>query len=261
MKPANDCRSTDPDDYQIVPRPVAAMAKRFDDGHVIEPHEHERDQFLYAVSGMMRLLTERESWIVPPDRAVYIPAATRHSVEMFGDVEMRTLYIESSGCDRPLADLAVVEVSDLLRELVLALVEEPVLYVKNGRGGMIAQLLLVEIWRARELSFCLPLPKDARLQRICTAILANPADWRTLQLWSESAGASVRTLARLFEGEVGMGFSAWRQRVRFHAALEDLSRGEAVARVAYRHGYRSASAFSAAFAKTMGITPSNARKK
>lgn len=254
-------RSTDPVDYQFVPRPVAAMAKHFEDGHVIEPHEHERDQFLYAVSGLMRLRTKRESWIVPPDRAVYIPARTRHSVEMCGDVQMRTLYIEPSSDDRPLPDLAVVEVPDLLRALVLALIEEPVLYDESGRGGIIAQLLIMEIRRARELSFCLPLPKDARLQRICTSILANPSDRRTLQDWSETAGASTRTLARLFEREVGMGFGAWRQRVRFHAALEDLSRGEAIARVAHRHGYRSASAFSAAFARTMGLTPSAARQR
>lgn len=254
-------RSTDAIDYQFVPRPVAAMAKRFDDGHRIDPHQHERDQFLYAVSGLMRLQSELESWIVPPDRAVYIPAGTRHSVEMCGDVEMRTLYITPHIDDRPSPELAVVEVPDLLRALILALVDEPVLYEENGRGGVIARLLVIEIRRARELSFCLPLPNDARLQKICTSILADPADRRTLDGWSETAGASTRTLARLFEREVGMGFGAWRQRVRFHAALEDLSRGEPIARVAHRHGYQSASAFSAAFARTMGLTPSAARQR
>ena len=63
-------RSTDPDDYQALPRPVAAMAKPFPSGFEIAPHEHARDQLLYAVAGVMRIETETEAWIVPPDRAV-----------------------------------------------------------------------------------------------------------------------------------------------------------------------------------------------
>ena len=87
-------RSTDPAAYQTVPRPVAAMAKRFPPGFQITPHSHARDQLLYAVSGVMRVQTETEAWIVPPDRAVYLPAGTRHTVAIRDDLEMRTLYIE-----------------------------------------------------------------------------------------------------------------------------------------------------------------------
>jgi len=86
-------RSTDPRDYQSVARPFAAMAKSFADGFEIEPHSHARDQLIYAVSGLMRVRTAHDAWIVPPDRAVYLPARTTHSISMRGDVEMRTLYI------------------------------------------------------------------------------------------------------------------------------------------------------------------------
>ena len=103
-----------------------------------------------------------------------------------------------------------------------------------------------------------PLPSDARLQRLCAELLADPSDRRTLDAWSEVAGASTRTLARLFESDLGMSFNAWRQRIRFHNALEALSRGEPIARVAEHHGYRSASAFSSAFRKVMGTPPSKA---
>jgi len=54
---------------------------------------HTRDQLLYAVSGVMRIQTDAEAWIVPPDRAVYLPAGTRHTVGIRGNLEMRTLYI------------------------------------------------------------------------------------------------------------------------------------------------------------------------
>src|SRR5262249_60089790 len=86
-------RSTDPDDYQNVPRPIAAMAKKFPPGFEIAPHAHARDQLLYAVSGVMRIQTDTEAWIVPPDRAVYLPAGVRHTVNIRSNLEMRTLYI------------------------------------------------------------------------------------------------------------------------------------------------------------------------
>lgn len=249
-------RSTDPRDYQDLPQAIGMMSKSFADGFVIPLHEHQRDQLLYATNGIMRLRTEQEAWIVPRDSAVYIPAGTHHAVSMHGPVHMRTLYIDAKVAHgRPRA-LTVVAVSSLLRELVLALSEEPVVYEPNSRGGLIAQMIEQEIGRARELSLNVPLPKDARLQRLCAELLADPSDRRTLNAWSEVAGASTRTLARLFERDLGMSFNRWRQRIRFHNALEALSQGEPISRVAQQHGYRSASAFSAAFGKVMGLPPS-----
>ena len=257
----HETRSTDPQDYQDLPQAIGAMSKRFADGFVIPLHAHERDQLLYAIRGIMRLRTEGEAWVVPPEGAVYIPAGTLHAVDMHGDVDMRTLYIDRASIDRgagraPPRALCVVAVSGLLRELILALSEEPVTYGPDSRGALIARMIELEIGRAEELALHVPLPRDARLQRLCAALLADPSDRRTLDAWSEVAGASTRTLARLFERELGMSFNRWRQRVRFHGALEALSRGAPISRVAARHGYRSASAFSAAFGKVMGVAPS-----
>lgn len=256
MREETHQRSTDPDDYQHVPRPIAAMAKSFADGCEVAPHGHERDQLLFALTGIMRLETAREAWIVPPDRAVYIPARTIHSVSIRGDVAMRTLYLAPDPAAGLPRKVTVLEVSDLLRALVLALIEEPVLYDEAGRGGAIARLIVMEIARARGLAFVVPMPRDARLQRLCTALLADPACRLTLEGWSETAGASARTLARLFERDLGMSFAAWRQRVRLHHAVEALAEGQPVARVAESCGYRSPSAFAAAFRKLVGLPPS-----
>ena len=97
------------------------------------------------------------------------------------------------------------------------------------------------------------------LLRVCNALLDNPSCRFTRDSWAETAGASVRTLARLFESELGMSFAAWRQRVRFHNALEAIIAGEPISEVARRNGYRSSSAFTAAFRKTMGEAPSSLR--
>ncbi len=134
-------RSTDPGFYQDLPQAIGAMSKSFADGHVIPFHAHERDQLLYAVSGIMRLRTHAETLVVPPDRAVHIPAGTHHSVSMHGDVEMRTLYIASAQTGKPQRPLSVLAVSGLLRELILALTEETVTYAEESRAGLIARLI------------------------------------------------------------------------------------------------------------------------
>jgi len=251
-------RSIDPKDYQELPQPIGAMAKIFADGFVIPLHLHERDQLLYAIRGVMRVRTARHAWVVPPDGAVYIPAGTPHSVSMHGDVDMRTLYIDADALRDSPPSLCVIGVSSLLRELVLALSEEPIDYDMAGRGGLIAQLVGLEIGCAGGLPLSVSLPYDPRLQRVCAGLLADPSDRRTLEGWSEMAGASPRTLARLFVQDLGTTFNNWRQRARFHDALEMLCRGETISRVAISHGYRSTSAFSAAFKKVMGFPPSRA---
>ncbi len=248
-------RSTDPRDYQRVARPFAAMAKSFADGFEIAPHHHARDQLIYAVSGLMRVRTEHEAWIVPPDRAVYVPGRTTHSISMRGDVEMRTLYIARNAAPNLPAGATVMAVSGLLRELILALIDEPVLYDRAGRGGAIVSLILSEIERAQRLPLVIPMPRDARLSRLCAGLLDDPSDPRTLEEWSDSTGASARTLARLFEGELQLTFTAWRQRVRFHNALEAIAQGRPIERIAADNGYRSPSAFSAAFRSLMGHAP------
>ena len=248
-------RSTDPRDYQRVARPFAAMAKSFADGFEIEPHHHRRDQLIYAVSGLMRVRTEHEAWIVPPDRAVYVPGRTTHSISMRGEVEMRTLYIARDAVPNLPSGATVMAVSDLLRDLILALIDEPVLYDRAGRGGAIVSLILSEIMRAPRLPLVIPMPHDPRLRRVCTRLLADPSDLRTIEGWSQIAGASARTLARLFESECQLTFTAWRQRVRFHNALEAIAQHQPIERIAADNGYRSPSAFSAAFRALMGHAP------
>jgi len=260
---SRNSRSTQPSEYQELRQPIGAMSKHFADGHHIPYHNHKRDQLLFAVSGMMRLKTENGAWIVPPVGAIYIPSGVSHSVTMHGEVDMRTLYIDpqkTTKGDQLLSDLMVISVSNLLRELILALCEEPLQYETGSRGHKIAQMIEQEILAAPELFLHVLLPRDKRLQILCANLLLDPSDRRTLAAWSQTVGASTRTLSRLFERELGMTFIQWRQRVRFHNSLAALSNGVPIAKVAFDNGYDSASAFSAAFSKLMGLAPSKILK-
>jgi hypothetical protein len=138
-------RSTDPAAYQDVSRPVAAMPKNFAAGAVVPPHRHKRAQLLYAAAGVMRVTTPSGTWVVPPHRAVWIPPGITHEIRMIDAVAMRTLYVSRNAAARLPRDCVVVEVSGLLRELILAAMNEPVHYRTGSRGEAIARLLLHEI--------------------------------------------------------------------------------------------------------------------
>ncbi len=249
-------RSIDAADFQTVPRPLAAMAKDYPDGWVQDWHSHPRAQLVYASSGVMTITTPDGSWVVPPNRALWIPAGVDHHIVMSGPVTMRTLYIAAGAASGLPPACRVVAVSGLLRELVLRAVELPLLYDEAGPAGRIAALIFDELRLLPTVPLHLPSPRDTRLKRLCRILRDHPADARTLDQWGKLVGASARTLARAFAKETGMSFAAWRAQVRLLAALARLAGGEKVTSVALDLGYDSPSAFIAMFRRQLGVTPS-----
>ena len=101
----------------------------------------------------------------------------------------------------------------------------------------------------------MPMPRDERALRVARALLDDPSIDRDLDRWADAAGASRRTLARLFRHETGLGFAEWRARLRAIDGLARLSDGASVAETAASVGYASASAFSAMIRRTLGNPP------
>jgi AraC-like DNA-binding protein len=247
---------TDPvGDITNVPRPIVAMAKDFPDGHVIPFHRHHRTQLLYASSGVMTITTAKGLWVVPPLRAVWVPALTEHRIHASGRLSMRTLYIQPDTIPGMPQECCVVSVPPLLRELILYAVTMPRLYRPKSLEERIMNIILelVQILRVAPLE--LPVPRDVRLQKISQALTKNPADNCSLEEWGSKIGATSRTLARLFRSETEMSFRQWRQQVRILEALKRLGRKELVTTVALDLGYDSPSAFIAMFKKALGKTP------
>lgn len=247
--------SSDLAPFDNSPRPVAAMAKTFESGASTVLHRHRRGQLLHAKSGLMRIETEAAAWLVPPARALWMPASTPHMVTMRSRVEMRTLYIDPAAATALPRQPAFVEVSGLLRELILAALEEPLDYDPQGRGGLIARLILTELARLKDRPFGLPMPRDARVLRVARQLLDHPEADFGLDEWAEQAGASRRTLARLFRAETGLSFGEWRARLRAVEGLGRLAGGAPVSQAAAAVGYGSASAFSAMVRRALGASP------
>ena len=252
--PSASAGSAHDDEHQTLPHPVTAKARNYRGGET-PAHSHPRAQLIYAGSGVMRVETEVGCWVVPPVRGVWIPANTTHRVNMLGSVEMRTLYIRPDAAPGLPETCCLMEVSPLLRALILALLEEPLAYDRAGRAGRIAELALLELRFLKIPALHLPMPGEARMHSLCQELVANPDSRETLETLAAQQAVSSRTLARQFQSETGMSFRQWRQQARLVEALGHLANGVPVARVAEKLGYRSASAFTAMFKRALGLEP------
>lgn len=243
------------------PRPVAAMAKGWNDGDRIPLHIHRRGQLIHAMTGIMRIETEGAAWIVSPALALWMPPQYPHSMVMRGRLEMRTVYIDENACANLPSHPTLIDIGPLLHELILAALEEPLDYDENGRGGLIAQLILTELGRMQERRLSVPMPRDRRALRVARSLLENLHDDQGLDDWGVIAGASRRTLARLFRTETGFSFGEWRARLRAIDGLAQLATGASVGAVASSVGYASPSAFSAMVRRNFGQSPRRISRK
>jgi len=235
---------------------VASLAYEFKHGHSIPEHSHPEDQLVFASSGVMTVHTRQGVWVVPSLRAVWIPAGTPHSITMSGAVSMRTLYfVPDLVCDLP-AKCFVMNVSPLLRELLVHACAFPTLKKRLPPHRRIIDMIVDQLAAASSIPLQLPQPSDRRAMRIAKAMLENPAQSTTLETFCNSCGASKRTVQRLFVAETRMTFAKWRQQLRLLHALRLLASGEQVMVAAMDAGYDSTSAFIAMFKKQLGTTPS-----
>jgi AraC-like DNA-binding protein len=241
-----------------LPRSVTAMPSAARHGDTVEAHCHPWVQLLYASEGVMRVRTELGVWIIPPRRALLIAPGIVHELKMQSRVNMRAVYIDAAAAAAVGAlgeGCRLLEVSPLLRELILALSAEPLAYPAGGRGEHLASLILSELARMETVPIAVPWPRDRRLQTLCTDIMDHPGSVRTLEDRALDAGASARTLIRLFPKETGLHYRQWVQQVHLAHAFERLARGEGVGIIAHALGYASPSAFTSMFRRLLGKTP------
>lgn len=247
------------DKYEAADRIAVGFAMDYPDGLVSGMHTHPRAQLIYGIAGVMRVETEDAVFILPPTKALLLPAGISHSITMRGAVAMRELFLHQDVAQAMGAAARVMSVSPLLRELLVAVCGEPVNWELGGRAQHIVALIIDEIGRARTLPTQLPLPRDPRVIKAAHAIIDHPGDPRSLEEWADICGASARTLARLFLRETGMSFGQWRLQARLNAAFVLLVSGGHIPRVARQVGFRSQSAFGVAFRRAFDLTPGQAR--
>ena len=243
-----------------MPRAVAAMARDLPPSYEISWHSHPRFQLIYGVRGVMTVDTRDATWVVPPQRAVWMPPDTAHRLRTSSEVQLRTLYIRRDAAARMPQHCEVFAVTPLLRELILRATELPIEYDQRGPAGRVMRLLLDELAALPKLPYNLPMPRSAPLSAICERLVAVPSDAATLGELARRQRLSARTLARYFRRQTGMSFAEWRRRARLLRALGWIAEGRPIIEVALELGYDSPSAFSAMFRRELGAPPSHFRE-
>jgi AraC-like DNA-binding protein/quercetin dioxygenase-like cupin family protein len=234
-----------PDGFFVVTFPMSPST-------LFDWHVHEDHQLAWASAGVLTVLTEGTTWVLPPSRALWIPAGLPHETGASGRATMRSVYVPPGMSPVTWDAPTVVAASPLLAELIRYLAGGELTATQRSHAEALLSGLLTPL---PVTTLNVPFPADPIAGAVARKLSDNPADQRTLAEWGRAVGASERTLARAFVTATGLTFGRWRTLLRLQSALPLLANGEVVSRIAARVGYETPSAFIAAFRRETGVTP------
>ncbi|MDV8002788.1 AraC family transcriptional regulator [Rhodococcus sp. IEGM 1408] len=178
-----------------------------------------------------------------------------HSARAPAGTWYRTAHVDPRTASPLPTEPVAVEVTPLLTLLLGRLVEQTL----GARSRELTEQMVFDLLEPSPHALLVQRPDAELLRPIVAALEAHPGDDRSLTDWAIRLGVSERTVTRTFRAETGLSFGAWQAAFRAQHAAALLGGGMAVDDVAVRVGYRSASAFGAAFRRTTGLTPGQFR--
>jgi AraC-like DNA-binding protein len=247
-------RRTVADEAYWVVRTSAADLKA---ATVLANHTHEWHQLVYVSAGLMSVATDAGSWVAPATWAVWVPAGIRHGIRFVVDSAFRTAYFRPDWADTYPPGCTVISVSALLKELILRTIKIGKLDRRHPLETAIAALIVSELQVSSARSLGLKQPSGEATSRAAALMSTQDRRAATISSLARAVGTGARTFERRFFAETGMTPGRWRQHQAMLAGLESLASGAAIKSVAAQSGYRTASAFIAAFRKLFGTTPGN----
>ncbi len=224
---------------------------------ILADHAHEWHQLIYVSAGLMSVATDAGSWVAPATWAIWVPAGIHHGIRFVVDSAFRTAYFRPDWCENYPAGCSVVCVSALLRELILRTIKMGKLDRRDPLETAIAMLIVSELQVSGARSLSLKQPSGEAMCRAAALMAKRDPRAATVSSLAGAVGSGTRTFERQFFAETGMTPGRWRQHQAMLAGLELLAGGAAIQSVAAQCGYRTASAFIAAFRKIFGTTPGN----
>ncbi|MDQ8706527.1 helix-turn-helix transcriptional regulator [Streptomyces sp. LHD-70] len=221
-------------------------------GQWFVPHSHPQHQLAWARRGVLGVAVGEDYWVLPRTRALWLPAGVVHRTGATRDAVLCSLYFEPDRCALDWTEPTPVGVDGLLAHLIAHLDRKNL----PDDARLRAEAVVLDLLHPLPATpIDVPDPTDDRVRAVADALLADPADPRSLEAHARAVGVSRRTLTRLFVQDTGMSFDRWRTHARLRAALPLLAEGQPVSRVAHAVGYATPSAFLAAFRRTVGTSP------
>ncbi len=205
----------------------------------------------------MLVETENNRWVIPPQRALWLPPLQIHSYNLLSHTNLRAVYFSSSliaECTNftKSDQVHVITATPLVKELITGLFSEN--YNRPSQRKM-ALLLLEILSETQPLTTALPMPNDERLFSAVMELLANQRWEASMSDLAFIAAMSERTFSRLFIKDTGFSFRTWKQRARIYASLDQLANGIPVKQVAYELGFSCPASYTAAFRSILNSTP------
>lgn len=218
-------------------------------------HTHLRGKIFCVESGLLHVSTPDGSWVLPSNRAGWIPPNVSHKIRICGIIRGWVIFISPEKCKKLSQSSHVIPMSEVLRALALRAAE----WDKNTRltqeQEYIANIICNEVRIAPDEALHLPMPKSQKLLKVANAIIDKPSISIGLEEWASFGAMSPRTLRRVFLAETGLSFSRWRQQAQLARGLDMLAQDISVTQVSDSLGYASPSNFIAMFRRAFGKTP------
>lgn len=214
---------------------------------------------MYPATGVLSITTREGTWIAPATRLVWTPGGYGHQHRAYGYTDMRVAFLPDSLFARLPDHPTAFGVSALVREVMLALTNDAGAPRSQVARTRLQAVIIDELVPASEDPLHLPEPRDDRLRVLNGILHDDPASNATLTELGTRAGASKRTLTRLFHDELGMSFRQWRTQLRLHHALILLAAGHTVTSTAAACGWANPTSFIEAFSAALGETPARYR--
>lgn len=225
------------------------------EGRVYDMHFHRRAQLFHIQRGSLRLTTAAGSYLVPPERAIWVPSNVPHAVTYLQDTSLRYLFFRPDVVENLPATVSVIGVTPLMRELIAAFMRYPRSAAGSESARRIVGVLLDQLQISPIVPLHLPLPETRSLARLASRLRNEPAMDLQLAEVAKDTAMSERTFQRRFQSETGMTFRAWRHQAKLIKAAELLASGRSVSDTAFELGYSGPSAFIAVFRDAFGISP------
>lgn len=238
---------------------IRTFSARFSPGHKIEPHSHSWSQLAYASEGVIAVETPNHCWVVPTNRAIWIPAGQAHSIKMYGRAFLQTVYFESrpeTGIDLP---CTAYEIPSLVRELIIHVCNIGIIKSDSDEQRNLLEFMIFQVKKLTPFPLMVPMPNDPRARKLASVLLDNPGTDQSLAELCEECGTSLRTMQRAFSKELGLPLSRWRSQVTMMHALQLLASERNITEVALELGFESVSAFIYSFRKHFGVSPGQYR--
>lgn len=217
------------------------------------PHSHPLHELVWVRGGTLTSRVADRIFTVSQGHGLWMPAGMTHGGRATAGAEFHDAFFAPDRTPFAFAfgEPKTITMTPLLESLLTHLSRTDLDADARAR----AESVVFDVLQPSERQFALQLPGDSRIDAIAEALLDDPGDGRSLEVWARELGISDRTITRAFRHATGLSFAQWRQMLRAHRALTLLSGGCDVMTVSEMLGYAQPSSFIAAFRRVMGTTP------